>query len=326
MQVEVGVATLRMANCQEGMPLILNDRYYYCRYTKMSAGSHQYFRTVPDIDKELEHLLQFVLKSGSSEPETNSNAIHTVTYVNSRVTPVIQSGPMCGLVALTMASDVLKGPCKSTSTINDDVHPEELLRLSKDRRLSNKGEIFAVEYLKQIAQERLQDCHSEVVSLEMVDVVDTVLSGKSLLVPYDADKDHTPCLQRGHNAHWCLVVGIIVTVSIMKDDHLYSLIFECCSPSPSLPGHFITREDKVASLLANKQLITSSLTQVYVFTRHGKSSHLGLWKFSDLLESNKNLLEVDPKRTRPGEYIIPCGGIKEGLCGKALIISNKLSS
>lgn len=291
----------------------------------MSTASHQYFRKVPDIDKELEYLLQFVLKegAGNSEPETNLNTIHTVTYVNRSVTPVIQSGPMCGLVALTMASDVLKSTSRS-STINDDVHPEELLRLSKERRLSNNGEIFAVEYLKQIAQEQLQDCRSEVVSLELVDVVDTVLSGKSLLVPYDADKDHTPCLERGRNAHWCLVVGITVTVPV-KDDHLYSPIFECCSPMPSLPGHFIIREEKVTSLQAHRQLITSSPMQVYVFARHGKSSHLGLWKFSDLLESNKNLLEVDRKRTRPGEYIIPCGGIKEGLCGKALVISKKLS-
>ena len=285
------------------------------------TSSHQYFRKAPDLDRELEYLLQFVLKeaAGKSEPEKNLDAIHVVTYVNKRVTPAIQSGPMCGLVALTMASDVLKKASKSTGT-SDDIHPEELLRLSKERRLSKNGEIFSVEYLKQIAQERLQDCQSKVISLESVDILRTVLNGESLLIPYDADKDHTPCLERGHKAHWCLVVGIAITLPT-KDDHSFSPIFECCSPSPSLPGHFIIREDRAASLLAHKQLLTSSLTQVYVFARHGKSSHLGLWKFGDLLESNGNLLEVDPKRTRPGEYIIPEGGIKEGLCGKALIIS-----
>lgn len=284
----------------------------------MSAGSHQYFRKPPDLDRELDYLIQFVLKETASSSTQSSGhhqpAVHVVTHVNRGVSPVIQNGPMCGLVALTMASTMLGGFPKG----EDEAHPETLFQLARQHGTSKNGEIFAVEFLRDIAEDQLH-CQAGVVELASLDILDTVLLGKGLLVPYDADKDHTPCLERGHKAHWCLVVGIAVVLSDVERTN-YSDILDCCKPNLSLPGHFVIREDRRTSFLVHKQLL-GSLAHYYVFARHGKSSHLGLWKFSDLLESNKNLVEIDPKRTRPGEYIIPEGGIKEGLCGKALLIS-----
>ena len=279
----------------------------------MSAKSsllHQYSRKPPDVDKEVERLVQFLLRDAPGRA-----AVHVVTKVEGRVASVIQNGPMCGLVALTMASSLLWGDATT-----DEVHPEVLLQLAKERGVSKNGEIFAVEFLRDIACDQLDSCTAEVVSLDSVDISDTLLNSKALLVPYDADKDHTPCLEKGHKAHWCLVVGMAI---VLPADQNYSDVLDCCTPNASLPGHFIVKEEKRESFLTHTQstlMSSSSPAEVYVFARHGKSSHLGLWKYSDLLESNGNLVEIDPKRTAPGEYVIPEGGIRKGLRGKALII------
>lgn len=288
-------------------------------------SGHQYFRKPPDLDKEVEHLVQLVLKdastdqrshSGSAQSKDSTAQVHIITHVDRRVEPVIQNGPMCGLVALTMAYTMLGGCCTGAS--DDKAHPEALLQAVKEHKMSKNGEIFAVEYLEDIARDHLQ-CQAEVVELVSVDVLDVILQGKALLVPYDADKDHTPCLEKGHKAHWCLLVGFAVVLSSSFDN---PFILQCYSPGSSLPGHLVVREDQKASVLGNKATLMQSAAQLYVFTRHGKSTHLGLWKFTSLLESNGNLVEMDPKRTRPGEYVIPDGGIEKGLSGKALIVSN----
>ena len=289
-----------------------------------ATGGHQYFRKPPNLDKEVERLVQFVLKEASTDQEDHSGSarsidstaqVHIVTHVDGRVEPVIQNGPMCGQVVKTMAYAMLGG--SYTGASDDKAHPETLLQVVKERETSKNGEIFAVEYLEDIARDHLH-CQAEVVELALVDVLDVILQGKALLVPYDADKDHTPCLEKGYKAHWCLLVGFAIILSSTFDN---SYILQCCTPSLSLPGHFVIREDQKASLLANKLSLQSS-AQLYVFARHGKSAHLGLWKFTSLLESNGNLVEIDPKRTRPGEYVIPDGGIEKGLSGKALVVSN----
>lgn len=292
----------------------------------MSAtGVHQYFRKPPNLDKEVELLVQFVLKEAIADQQNHKGSpqsqvhIHVVTHVDGRVEPVIQNGPMCGLVALTMAYAMLGG--SYTEDSDDKAHPEFLLRVVKELGMSKNGEIFAVEYLEHIVRVQLH-CQAEVVDLASVDVLDVVLQGKALLVPYDADKDHSPCLERGHKAHWCLLVGAAVVLSSNFDNN--SDILQYCTPSTSLPGHFIIKEDQRDSLLVKKLSLGLS-TRLHVFARHGKSTHLGLWKFTDLLESNKNLVEVDPKRTRPGEYVIPEGGIERGLCGKALLVSKAVA-
>lgn len=284
-------------------------------------GGHQYFRTLPDIDAELEYLVQFVLKEAADISKKKTPGVCVVAHVSRSVQPVVQNGPMCGLVALTMASSLLGG--ESSKVVYDEahpLHPDVLLRQARQRGMSKNGEIFDVGFLKELAQDQLDSCRSEVMSLNSLNVVETILNHKALLIPYDADKDHTPCLEQGHKAHWCVIVGMAV---VLPADENYSDVFECCRLNTSLGGHFTVLEGKVESLLLSHKwaAVSSQVQQVYVFARHGKSTHLGLWKLKDLLESNSNLVELDPKRTRPGEYVIPDGGIEEGLCGKALLIS-----
>lgn len=62
----------------------------------------------------------------------------------------------------------------------------------------------------------------------------------------------------------------------------------------------------------------------YVIARHGKSAHPTVWKFTDLLNSNDNLLELAPKRqTDSLVYKVPKGGVKEGLCSKWILFKRK---
>jgi len=63
--------------------------------------------------------------------------------------------------------------------------------------------------------------------------------------------------------------------------------------------------------------------QMHVFARHGKTSHLGVWSLRDLVESNGNLVEVDPQRSDPLDYVIPEGGLEEGLRNRVIVVSSK---
>lgn len=62
-------------------------------------------------------------------------------------------------------------------------------------------------------------------------------------------------------------------------------------------------------------------SRVHVLALQGKSRHLSAWPLSDLVASNENLRQLDPEREASElEYIVPEGGLQEGLCGKAIII------
>jgi hypothetical protein len=64
-----------------------------------------------------------------------------------------------------------------------------------------------------------------------------------------------------------------------------------------------------------------SAVRVHVLALQGKSRHLSAWPLSDLVASNENLRQLDPERQASElEYIVPEGGLQEGLCGKAILI------
>ncbi|XP_052128819.1 UPF0692 protein C19orf54 homolog isoform X1 [Frankliniella occidentalis] len=55
--------------------------------------------------------------------------------------------------------------------------------------------------------------------------------------------------------------------------------------------------------------------------RQGKSRRLMLWDYGLLAESNNNLVEFSPERGEDSsKYLLPSGGVRAGLCGRALII------
>lgn len=60
---------------------------------------------------------------------------------------------------------------------------------------------------------------------------------------------------------------------------------------------------------------------IYFLAKQGKSRHCGVWPSGALCKSNLNLVEFYPlKKTE--DFILPVGGIKEGLCGKIILITS----
>ncbi|XP_045502774.1 UPF0692 protein CG33108 [Colias croceus] len=180
---------------------------------------------------------------------------------------IMQVGPTCGLVALSM---ILKG--KVTS--------DELLNITKAEGYSNNGEMFSCQDMAKLAEKavcmaELNDARVEVKKggLHSNETIGELLKGATLLVAYDADCNHSPCLRNGHTAHWALVCGVII-VDDPKDDYV------------------------------------SNPNNTFILARHGKSKFLAAWPLEQLDRSNKNLQEFSPKKQDDGLlYILPEGGM-----------------
>lgn len=115
-------------------------------------------------------------------------------------------GPTCGLCALSM----LYGGTPSA---------DDILVNAVDRRYSNNGEMFSAQWLLEVLKENLSSSavKPEKIRSYIFDgpldsdfIKDKLQQHCMLLVPYDADRNHSPCNQNGHKAHWCLICGYLV--------------------------------------------------------------------------------------------------------------------
>ena len=222
--------------------------------------------------------------------------------------------PMYGLVAITMASELLSGTVVNTAS------PECLLGLSCQWRLTKHGELLSANFLLQIASEAIHCCGKLVPSsvITHVNLLEHLLCGHAIVVPYDCDKDHTPCLAKGHRAHWCLVVGVAFPIQVGSPGFRHLLPH--CTQDPSIRSHYALDDDVLQSTPAVEAL--SDCKNPHVFTRHGKSRHLGLWKLSDLMKSNANITEFNPQRC-DDDYILPDEDLSQCLGSKMVILSRK---
>lgn len=108
----------------------------------------------------------------------------------------------CGLVALAMASKEYTKP----------VPVGQLLAEARVRGFTQHGEVYSVDFMSTLAAEHLPDHRPEIlVDLQNCpDAITHALAHAAMvLIPYDADFNHAPCLKRGHKAHWALLVGLI---------------------------------------------------------------------------------------------------------------------
>jgi len=65
---------------------------------------------------------------------------------------------------------------------------------------------------------------------------------------------------------------------------------------------------------------TISRNSLYVLAKQPKSRHVGVWPWSDLNDSNSNLVEYNPDKDSAKNYIYPKGGLIEGLCKKIIYL------
>lgn len=110
----------------------------------------------------------------------------------------------CGLVALKIAADILKvsKPCNDIPN---------LLRVAKDNGFTNDGEMFSAHDMGVLAKIfynlKYKVIHNGLEKYKSL--IEHLYQGYPVLVPYDADRNHTPCLKQGHKAHWAVLTGTI---------------------------------------------------------------------------------------------------------------------
>lgn len=231
--------------------------------------------------------------------------------VNSYVSPLIQEGPTCGLVVIKLAGSLLGG---------EEIEVDRLFQEAKKKRYTLQGEMFSVDNMLALATATLK-CTGKLIlgglHSHRRDILTSMQRQRPVLVPYDEDFNHEPCSRGGHRAHWCLLTGFLIRVpyATVGERQIKDFGF---TPDPSCSNLFISssplEDDFIDSL-------SPGADDLYVFTRQGKSNHLGLWSFSSLAESNDNLKEFSPSRD-DGEYLLPEGGVEGGLCGKAVILQS----
>ncbi|XP_017039821.1 UPF0692 protein CG33108 [Drosophila ficusphila] len=118
------------------------------------------------------------------------------------VKSILQVGPTCGLVALSM---LLGGQPTADYLLKDAIANEFTLN----------GELFSAQYLYKLTRKHMPGpgaCQLHEGLLNCKKVKDLLKAGGCLLVPYDADVNHAPCLKSGHRAHWALIVGYLVDI------------------------------------------------------------------------------------------------------------------
>ncbi|KAJ3649236.1 hypothetical protein Zmor_020989 [Zophobas morio] len=113
-----------------------------------------------------------------------------------------QDGPQCGLVALGM---YMGSPTKESIQL--------LLETAQRQGYTNNGEIFSAHDMAELAKIHLKSTDIQVYSglLNTKEIKEILLQGANLLVPYDTDKDNSPCLLKGHKAHWAIICGAVET-------------------------------------------------------------------------------------------------------------------
>ena len=114
-----------------------------------------------------------------------------------------------------MAAELLQkqeGDTKTSLCAEQGQHEEELdnlLAMARSKGYSYQGEMYSTENLGQLAGE-FYGLGCRVISYGFEDrhfIISELLKGSAVLVPYDADKNHKPCLENGHKAHWALLTG-----------------------------------------------------------------------------------------------------------------------
>ncbi|KRX15735.1 Uncharacterized protein T07_15161 [Trichinella nelsoni] len=147
--------------------------------------------------------------------ETHSKTFHwIIDYFSNRqvtdfhilrpVMPSLQCGPQCGIVALYMASKTLK--------LTGANSVDQLMIKAISMGISKNGEMFSARWLAQLA-EKAFNCSAQVhdmSKLSFQQLKKWIKGNYGLLVPYDSDKNSSPCMNEGRNAHWCFLLGFLV--------------------------------------------------------------------------------------------------------------------
>ncbi|KAK3570821.1 hypothetical protein QTP86_027649 [Hemibagrus guttatus] len=223
---------------------------------------------------------------------------------NKYVPSLIQDGPKCGLVALWMASHLLK----PTMTISI----EDIMQEAVSKGYTAQGEMFSACDMALLAEEvcgvRVQRLSGRMTGDNAALILKHLTDGQPILIPYDEDFNHEPCLRRGHKAHWAVASGVLLGLAqgTVSSEQLPTDI--------TLPWLHLSRVSAPATWLLNP-------AEVYILAKQGKSLRYQLWKLETVAQSNAQLREMDPQRAGDGSYyVLPPSGVEEGLAGQVVLL------
>lgn len=212
-------------------------------------------------------------------------------------------GCRCGLVALVMASQLLGGRLSVDTALN----------VAREKQFSGRGEMFSAQNMKELA-ELLGSFEAAVLfglRTKLTEVINHLMSGWPLLVPYDADANHEPVIKNGHRAHWAVILGFcfLKSVELEQDEHVG------LKPLLKYP------DTDILSILKDKS------DHLFFLAKQGKSKYTKWWSFDNLCRSNQGLERVNPKiefSEHRLEYVLPKNGnLKESLADRFLMIKPK---
>ncbi|KAL7870419.1 hypothetical protein SRHO_G00079160 [Serrasalmus rhombeus] len=229
---------------------------------------------------------------------------------NKYVPSLIQDGPKCGLVALWMAAHLLK-PVKTTSV-------EKVLQTALEKGYTAQGEMFSAGDMALLAEEvcgcRVQKLSGGMIGGNAALVLKHLTEGRPILIPYDEDFNHEPCLRQGHKAHWAVASGVLL--GLVQG----SVTRKMFPTDPTLPWLHLSEGSAPA------ELPLDAAEEVYILAKQGKSLRYQLWKLETVAQSNAQLKEMDPQRASDGtHYVLPPGGVEEGLAGQVVLLYSQIN-
>lgn len=138
--------------------------------------------------------------------------------------------------------------------------------------------------------------------------------GWPILIAYDADFNHYPCKKAGHRAHWAVLLGYCIA-SMSQDDKFLGKFKPYCDEDEISKGLYHYRK---GTKLPNdiEPLLFDNMVSFYA--KQGKSSHLHLFRFDTLIESNMSLREANPKKVE--NLVLPETSVTQALSNQALFI------
>ncbi|XP_035230430.1 UPF0692 protein C19orf54 homolog [Stegodyphus dumicola] len=220
--------------------------------------------------------------------------------------PIIQEGRCCGIVALSMASQFIQS-----------APVQVILEKAKALNFTKEGELFSAYNMATLASDLLH-CDASVVDDVLVhkkDILHHICEGWPVLIPYDSDKNHFPCSNKGHSAHWAVITGLCFSVSEKLDLHSLPYV-QKFNDFPELSLIISKNGSYVKTLLDYAE-------RIFVYARQGKSKHLAAWDLNELLASNNNLFEVT-KKYSSDQLVLPKSGLSE-LRDKAVLLKMRES-
>ena len=136
-------------------------------------------------------------------------------------------------------------------------------------------------------------------------IIESLLEGAAVLIPYDVGYNSEPALYNGGRAHWCICTGFAFRVQLNE-----------------LSNYDVLKDNPVD--LKSIELPTSDLfklldrsTGLSLFCKQGHSTSLKVFNFERLVQSNKNLFIPNNYYV----YKIPKEGIAQSLRDKFVLIT-----